>query len=180
MPSITAFLPIGIRPDLGSSWLGFVSSKDDPYQNETFQPLNELLNANMSSFNKGPIIFSAPWLPDIEKQIRDSTSSSDSINNENDGSEIAEPIFQAAIGFFQVISNLFNNEPYIYSSRKGDLIAEFEIPGANMTSIIGSSFILLFKEKNGKIIEGSIDFKDIYSNLDRNKIRNQVSEFLAA
>ena len=48
-----------------------------------------------------------------------------------------------------------------------------------MTSIIGQSFILLFMEKNEKITEKNIDFNDIYSDVDRNKIRNLVSELLA-
>jgi len=190
MSSSTASLSIGIALDLGSSGLGFISSmedkletanKKDSTQNETYFPLNEFLNDNTSSFFKGPTIFSASWLPDIEKQINDSVSLSDSsVNNENDGSEISEAISQAAIGFFQTTSDLFDSEPYIYSSKRGDLVAEFRIPNANITSIIGQSFILLFMEKNGKITEKNIDFNDIYSDVDRKKIRNLVSDLLAA
>ena len=189
MSSSTASLSTGINLDLGSSWLGLISSmedkletanKKDSTQNEAYFPLNELLNDNTFSFYKGPTIFSASWLPDIEKQISDSISLSDSINNENDGSEISEAISQAAIGFFQTTSDLFDSEPYIYSSKRGDLVAEFRIPNANITSIIGQSFILLFMEKNEKITEKNIDFNDIYSDVDRKKIRNLVSDLLAA
>jgi hypothetical protein len=68
---------------------------------------------------------------------------------ENDGRWLQEDIADAGVEFFQWASHLLPGEPFIYSSRKGDLVAEFEARHGRMTTIISQTFVMVFAVVDG-------------------------------
>lgn len=72
---------------------------------------------------------------------------------ENDGRWLRYGVAEAASGFFRLTSDLLPSEPYIYGSRIGDLVAEFEDTHGTMTSIITPTSVILFAVVDGVPIE---------------------------
>jgi uncharacterized protein YgbK (DUF1537 family) len=71
----------------------------------------------------------------------------------NDGRWVAQDIADAADEFFQDTADLLPEEPVLYASRQGDLVAEFKGDHGTMTSIISHTFVLLFAVIDGKSME---------------------------
>jgi len=83
------------------------------------------------------------WLSAVEKRIRDSTLVEE-FGSHSSTEWLKEDIANAAIEFFRVGADLLPTEPHIYASRSGELVAEFETPNGNMTSIVSNSEVTLF------------------------------------
>jgi hypothetical protein len=92
------------------------------------------------------------WLETIQERVRNSIMPIGD-EAENDGRWLTQDIADAALEFFQTTSDLLPIEPYIYSSKKGDLVAEFEDKHGNMTCIVSPEFTLLFAVIDGVSIE---------------------------
>jgi len=94
----------------------------------------------------------ARWLSAIEQRICGSIMPNGR-ESENDGRWLQRAIADVGVEFFQSTSDLLPGEPYVYSSQKGDLVAEFEAPHGTMTSIISQTFVLVFAVIDGTSIE---------------------------
>src|SRR5207253_6843160 len=57
----------------------------------------------------------------------------------HDGRWVTQAVANAATDFFKSTADLMPGKPFIYSSREGDLVAEFETKRGTMTSIISRS-----------------------------------------
>ena len=101
---------------------------------------------------RNPRPMSARWLSAIEQRIFGSILPNGR-ESENDGRWLLADIADAGVEFLQSTSDLLPGEPFIYSSRKGDLVAEFEGPHGTMTSIISQTFVLVFAVIDGTSIE---------------------------
>lgn len=91
----------------------------------------------------GPSPSPAKWLADVERRIRNSILPSDSFVA-NDGRWLAANVANVATSYFQVMSDILPSEPYIYSSRAGDLIAEFRAERGTMTAIVSATYVRTF------------------------------------
>ncbi len=79
---------------------------------------------------------------------------------EDDGRWIRQDIADAAVSFFEIASDVLPNEPYIYSSGKGDLIAEYKAAHGTMTNIIKRTQLIAFAvSDSGEPTEKRIDLK---------------------
>jgi hypothetical protein len=94
----------------------------------------------------------AAWLSAIEQRIHGSRTLNGG-EPENNGRWLQGDIADAGVEFFQSTSDLLPGEPYIYSSRMGDLVAEFETPHGTLTSIVSKKFVLIFAVIDGNSIE---------------------------
>lgn len=101
---------------------------------------------------RSPRPMTARWLSSIERRICGSImpNGPESVNG---GQWLKRDIADAGVEFFQLTSDLLPGEPYIYSSHKGDLVAEFEAPHGTMTSVISQTFVLVFAIIDGTSIE---------------------------
>jgi hypothetical protein len=66
---------------------------------------------------------------------------------------MSQDIADAASDFFQETADLLPGEPFVYSSQGGDLVAEFKAKHGTMTSIVSSTFVLLFAVVDGVPVE---------------------------
>ena len=73
-----------------------------------------------------------------------------------DGRWLSQNVVNAATDFFRLAGDVLPGEPFIYSSREGDLVAEFEGKHGTMTSIVSSTFVLLFAVIDGVPVERTI------------------------
>ncbi len=101
------------------------------------------------------IYFSWPiqpsWLIETEGRIRKSIAPSDQVVN--DGHWLSEDVAKAAMGFLEATADLLPGEPFIYSSRKGDLVAEFKAGRGTLTSVVSPHFAVLFAVVDGESVE---------------------------
>jgi hypothetical protein len=83
------------------------------------------------------------WLGRLERRIRDSVRRGGQ-EGENDGRWISQGVADAAIEVLRVAADLLPAEPFIYASKKGDLV--FEASGARgpLTLIVSPAFALFF------------------------------------
>src|SRR5690349_19137288 len=72
---------------------------------------------------RGPEPLAARWLGKVEQRIKNSIAVD--AHCIGDQQFLSPEIASAATSFFQSTSDLFRTEPYVYSSRAGDLVAEF-------------------------------------------------------
>lgn len=87
----------------------------------------------------------ASWLPVVQERIVASTATDASEVHEIESGQFLRPdIVTAALQFFEKASDVLPGEPYIYASKTGDLVAEFEAPRGTMTTIVSESFALAF------------------------------------
>jgi hypothetical protein len=87
----------------------------------------------------------ASWLPVVQGRIVASTATDASEMHEiESGQFLKREIVDAALQFFEKASDVLPGEPYIYASKTGDLVAEFEAPRGTMTTIVSKSFALAF------------------------------------
>jgi hypothetical protein len=80
------------------------------------------------------------WLPIIEQRINDSVLPVEYEANRQiacqSGEWLEEDVARSAIDFFFKIGDLLPNEPYIYSSKSGQLVAEFEKGAFPITAVV--------------------------------------------
>jgi hypothetical protein len=100
----------------------------------------------------GPIPVKPEWLASTQRSIRSSIVpyGRDAMN---DGRWLRQHIADAASSFFQETADLLPGEPYVYSSQGGDLVAEFKAKHGTLTSIVSSTFVLLFAVVDGVPVE---------------------------
>lgn len=98
------------------------------------------------------------WFANIQKRIRASVKSNYRAET-NDGQWISQEVADAAGTFFLRTADLLPGEPFIYSSRLGDLVAEFKGEHGTMTSIVSPTFALLFALIDGVSVERRV-FED--------------------
>lgn len=129
------------------------------------------LDAGLATKISGPTPIPAAWLPKVETRLRDSTLPASIEKICNDGSWISRSIANTAERFFQSTSDILPAEPHIYSSTKGDLVAEFDTPGGKLTSIVGESFVIAFAVIDGEIVKEELQLKDYNFDAARQKFR---------
>jgi hypothetical protein len=85
----------------------------------------------------------AAWLGAIQRRLNASIGV-EGAGERRDGSSLTKEVVSNANSFFEATSNLFPSEPYLYGSRSGDLIAEFESDVGQMTVVVTSRNLIAF------------------------------------
>jgi hypothetical protein len=79
----------------------------------------------------------AEWLPVIERRIKDSVRAVEIASSDQENVDsIDQAVANSANLFFRIASTQLPAEPYIYASKKGELIAEFRANERALTLII--------------------------------------------
>ncbi len=94
----------------------------------------------------------ATWFNIVERRIRQSVLPVDQ-RAENDGRWLTQDIADSASAFFKTTSDVLPAEPFIYSSRNGDLVAEFSAPHGTLTNIVSQTSVVAFAVVDGVPIE---------------------------
>jgi hypothetical protein len=147
------------------------SEPDESDLNETYRILYE------SSVDQKPeesYFSKAPWLDSVERRIQNSTAPS--------GYPILDPqvwltenIASAGLSFFRNVDDLLASEPYIYASKRGDLVAEISAQGQpSLTVIVSPDTIILFAASDGHTKEKVLRGKET----NKKSIRSAISELL--
>ena len=95
---------------------------------------------------------SAMWFNAVQRRIQKSTAPSGR-KIDNDQRWLSQDIADAASAFFKTTSDVLPSEPYIYSSLKGDLVAEFSGAHGTMTNIVSESSVIVFAVVDGAPVE---------------------------
>jgi hypothetical protein len=106
----------------------------------------------VDEFVDGPKPISPVWLANTRECIRKSVRPKPS-DAMADGQWLTQEIANAATDFFQSAADLLPGEPFIYSSQRGDLVAEFKAEHGTMTTIVSQTFVLLFAVIDGVPVE---------------------------
>jgi hypothetical protein len=85
----------------------------------------------------------APWLGAVQRRLNASIGV-EGATARRDGSSLTKEVVTNANAFFQATSNVLPAEPYLYGSKAGDLIAEFEGRLGRMTVVITKRNALAF------------------------------------
>jgi hypothetical protein len=125
--------------------------------------------AKTETLIQGPTRLRARWLSAVQERIQRSILPRD---QENDGRWLAEEIAVSSSTFFETTSDLLPGEPYIYTSIKGDLVAEFQCDSGIMTGIITPEFVGLFAVIDGVPVERTLPLAD-----PANSTRQGLQEF---
>jgi hypothetical protein len=158
-------------------WLGAAPAKPDaPAQNIALE--RAISQPFVPASIIGPTRIPAAWLPRVEKRLRDSTLS-DNVDAQDDGSWLTGDIATAAERFFQATSDLLPGEPYMYSSTKGDLVADFKFNAGSMTSIIGSDFVFSSVAIDGRIAQQRLKLENKTTDETLHELRRLITTLLA-
>jgi len=93
-----------------------------------------------------------PWFSNLQRRLLGSIVPRFSTEHSS-GRWLNKEVAGAALRFFEEAADLLPEEPYIYSSRLGDLVAEFKCAHGTMTAIVSPAFALLFATVGGLPIE---------------------------
>lgn len=115
-------------------------------------PPRRLSDAKPEASIQGPSRITPQWLTTVQERLYRSVSPKDR-ESENDGRWLTGTVVAAASTFFGMTSDLLPGEPHIYSSKRGDLVAEFATDDGTMTGIITQEFVVLFAVVDGIPIE---------------------------
>jgi hypothetical protein len=74
-----------------------------------------------------------------------------------DGRWISQAVANSAVDFLQATADLLHEQPFIYSSNNGDLVAEFSANRGTLTAVASPSSVLLFAVVDGVPIERRFD-----------------------
>jgi hypothetical protein len=85
----------------------------------------------------------AQWLKSVEQRIVASVPPP-GYEVENDGTWLSQSVANAAVDFLGKVADSFTNEPYLYSSPSGDLVAEFQESKGRLTCIISPDSATIF------------------------------------
>jgi hypothetical protein len=105
------------------------------------------------------------WFATTQKRIYASVRPNERARM-NDGCWLSRDVADAANAFFQKTADLLPEEPFIYSSQRGDLVAEFKAERGTMTSIVSPTFVVLFAVVDGMPLERRV--------LEGGDVREQV------
>jgi hypothetical protein len=83
---------------------------------------------------QGPTRFRPTWLPVVERRIRDSIARLGWTDDTDEGRWLSWATAEAARIFFDTAADVLPGEPYIYSSKQGDLVAEFQDERGTLTT----------------------------------------------
>jgi hypothetical protein len=108
--------------------------------------------ASYSSARDG---FAAPWLGQLQRRLNLSIGLGTAVQN-REGQWLGGDVVTAANNFFQATSDMFPAEPYIYSSREGDLVAEFSGGRGPLTMILSPKQAIAFAVVDGRRIHKEI------------------------
>jgi hypothetical protein len=93
----------------------------------------------------------APWLGAVQRRLNASIGL-EGIEGRNDGAWLIKEVVSNANSVFDAASNLFPSEPYLYGSRAGDLVAEFEGKEGRMTMVVTKEALITFAVAGKKTI----------------------------
>lgn len=125
----------------------------------------------------GPLPVRASWLANVERRLLGSIPMNNGEPVPNTGRWLELEIAWQAINFFQATSDILPGEPYVYTSRKGDLVAEFKVPKGKLTTIVGKTSLTSFSVVGDHIWRISFDLPVVNIQGARQKIK-EVSEQL--
>lgn len=94
----------------------------------------------------------ATWFRTVQRRIQRSISPPGR-NMDNDRRWLTQDIADAANRFFRAASDVLPGEPHIYSSLKGDLVAEFVGAHGTMTNIVSQTVVIVFAVVDGIPVE---------------------------
>ena len=132
-------------------------------------PRPRLSEAKTKTVIQGPTRLPAQWLSTVQERIQRSILPR---NQENDGRWLTEGIALSSSTFFETASDLLPGEPYIYTSSRGDLVAEFQSDSGVMTGIITPEFVGLFAVIDGVSVEKTLPLAN-----PANSTRQGLQEF---
>jgi hypothetical protein len=95
---------------------------------------------------------SATWFNAVQRRIQKSTAPLGR-KIDNDRRWLSQDIADAASTFFKTTSDVLPSEPHIYSSLKGDLVAEFSGAHGTMTNIVSETSVIVFAVVDGVPVE---------------------------
>lgn len=87
------------------------------------------------------------WLSAVEERIRASIRPPE-MEGEDSSEWLTQNAADTAINFFRHAADLLPAEPHIYATDNGDLVAEFETPASNVTSVVSPEETILFGVSN--------------------------------
>jgi hypothetical protein len=102
---------------------------------------------------------SAKWLGAVQKRITDSIAiagASPSV----EGSYLDQTIAHSANSVFEMTSDILPSEPFIYRSKGGDLVAEFQADYGKLTAIISQSYVIAFASVGEVAVEKHINLEE--------------------
>jgi hypothetical protein len=148
---------------------------------EEFQPIRPL-EMKIESLLLGPTAIAPRWIATVQDRIFTSVVPNNQIGNHG-GKWIEQAVATAASSFFERTGDLLPGEPFIYSSRFGDLVAEFQSEAGTMTAIVSDTFTLLYSSSEGVSVEKKVSegenardaVREIVKNLRRSDHRNGVA-----
>ncbi len=115
------------------------------------------------------------WLASVERRIKDSIASAD--DTSIDGQTIGWTIGAQAISFFQHYADLLPGEPYLYSSLRGDLVADFHTKQGSLSLILGITSVLGFANVGEEVIPVVIDIRKTDQSRTREQLRRLTNAF---
>ena len=137
------------------------------------------LAAADSFVGREQISIDAEWLDAVEQRIFASLPVDG--YELNDRSAWLQPsVGEAALKFFRMASLALPNEPYIYPSKRGDLVAEFAAPRGKMTCLISPEFVLVFANAGDEIIQKTFMSSDMGMGEELRSDVREISQFLGA
>lgn len=112
------------------------------------------------------------WLDRVEGRIQSSVALEEH-HREEPGRWLSEDVAQAGLQFFRKTADLLPGEPFIYASRRGDLVAEFTGTHGTLTSIISPRFVILFASIDENPYEKKFDSRaDVSGDALRGELKN--------
>jgi hypothetical protein len=88
------------------------------------------------------------WLDNTLSALRRSVAPG--AEHVTDGQWLAQDVVNAAADFFRTAADLLPAEPFIYSSRGGELVAEFTVRGHGLTIVVSPNRVLFFADVDGR------------------------------
>jgi hypothetical protein len=133
------------------------------------------LSDSLPGILAGPSTIPASWLGSVERRIRDSIGPTN-WSGESDGRYIGFEIGKRAVQFFRETSDLWASEPYLYSSKAGDLVAEIKDAQISITAVIGGASAIVFAVAGDEIFREEICFDEAVSGSLRGKMKDMVGK----
>ena len=99
--------------------------------------------------------FQPAWLKATQTSIRNSVARS-SAANVTEGRWLTQDVANAATDFLETTADLLPGRPFVYSSKEGDFVAEFQSKHGSLTSIVSPAFVLLFATVDGVPFERKV------------------------
>jgi hypothetical protein len=100
------------------------------------------------------------WLPVVERRIKASIVpeeyEDDHVLACRSGEWLHEDVARSALDFFGRAGDLLPGEPYIYSSRSGNLVAEFCVGTAPLTTVISPETVTILMVEDDVPVETNV------------------------